>query len=159
MSKVPVHQLPASVVALVEQLIAAGFTFVSATAGNGRWDLCKEGEPTVSAQEAFRSDLAAVAHGINADHVLDITAVRLTRRQSFEDVEIKFTPAGLTAAEQAESTPVAHTLPAHMPKTCRAGAEAVLALGYKPHGHLTFTKGDHSSRTPQGVSVQFSWIP
>lgn len=159
MSKVPVNQLPATVVALVEQLIAAGFTFVSATAGNGRWDLCKEGEPTIGAAEAFRSDLAAVAHGINADNALDITAVRLTRRQSFEDVEVKFTPAGLKAAEQADSTPVVATLPAHMPKTCRAGAEAVLALGYKPHGHLTFTKGDHTSRMPEGVSVHFSWIP
>jgi hypothetical protein len=45
-----------------------------------------------------------------------------------------------------------------MPETCRKAAEAILALGYKPHGHLMFTKGNHSAKMPDGIKVQFGWI-
>lgn len=158
MSKVPVHLLPASVQLLVERLVDAGFSLVNATTGNGRRNLGDNSELTgAEAAEAFQRDLATRAHGFGAD-VLDITSVKLTRRQSFEDVTITFTPEGLKAAEQADSTPAVAALPSHMPATSRQGAEAVLALGYKAHGHLTFTKGDHSTRMPEGVKVQFSWI-
>ncbi len=158
MSKVPVHLLPPSVQTLVEQLVAAGFSLVNATTGNGRRQLGDDSALSADEKERKqRTDIATVAQGFDCD-VLDITRVTLTRRQSFEDVSITFTPSGLKLAEQAESTPVAHVLPSHMPATCRKGAEAVLALGYKPHGHLTFTKGNHGTHASEGVSVQFGWI-
>lgn len=157
MSKVPVHLLPASVQALVEVLVASGFAIVNATTGNGRRNLGDDSTPSAKeAQEAIRRDLASVAQGFDGD-VLDITAVKLTRRQSFEDVTITFTPSGLKAAEEADSTPAVGTLPAHMPAACRKGAEAVLALGYRQQG-LMFTKGNHSAKMPDGIKVQFGWI-
>jgi hypothetical protein len=157
MSKVPVHLLPKSVQTLVEQLVAAGFSLVNATTGNGRRNLGDDGPLRADElQRALQTQLADECHDQSA---LDISAVRLTRRQSFEDVTITFDTAGLKAAGEADSTPVACVLPSHMPATCRKGAEAVLALGYRPHGHLTFIKGNFRTQMPDGIRVQFSWIP
>ncbi len=157
MSKVPVHLLPASVQALVEVLVASGFSIVNATTGNGRRQLGDDSPMSSDeARRAVQTQLADECHGQSA---LGLNHVRFTRRgNQFEDATITFDDDGLKAAEQADSTPVVATLPGHMPDTCRAAAVAILALGYKPHGHLTFTKGNHSNRMPDGISVQFGWI-
>jgi hypothetical protein len=157
MSKVPVHLLPASVQALVEVLVASGFSIVNATTGNGRRQLGDDSKLSDDElKDAVRTQLADECHGQSA---LGLNHVRFTRRgNQFEDATITFDADGLKAAEQADSTPVVATLPGHMPATCRKAAEAILALGYKPHGHLTFTKGDHSTKMPDGIQVQFGWI-
>lgn len=158
MSKVPVNLLPASVQTLVERLTAAGFTVVSATTGNGRRNLGDDSEPTAAERaEATRRDELIVLQDMPLD-VLDITHVRLTRRQSFETCTIEFTPSSLKVSEQADSTPVAVSLPAHWPAACRAGAQAIAALGYSRRGDsLTFIKGNRTTDGPDGISVGFSW--
>ncbi len=157
MSKVPVHLLPASVQTLVEVLINAGFSLVTATTGNGRRTLGDDSPMSADElQHAVQTQLADECHEQSG---LGINHVRFTRRgRHFEDATITFDFDGLEAAEKADSTPVVATLPSHMPETCRKAAEAILALGYKPHGHLTFTKGNHSKTVPDGIKVQFGWI-
>lgn len=157
MSKVPVHLLPASVQTLVEALVAAGFSIVNATTGNGRRNLGDDGPLRDNElQRAAQTQLADECHDTSA---LGLNHVRFTRRGNhFESAVIEFDADRLAAAEKADSTPVVATLPGHMPQTCRKAAEAILALGYKPHGHLTFIKGDHSTKVPNGIEVEFSWI-
>lgn len=157
MSKVPVHLLPAAVQTVVQNLVDAGFTVTAAWTGNRRRQLGDDSplSPT-EAKRAIETQLADECHDQSA---LGLFHVDLRRRNNqFEEATIEFDSDGLKAAEQADSTPVAHTLPGHMPQTCRKGAEAILALGYRPHGHLTFTKGDHSTM-PVGISVRFGWLP
>lgn len=158
MSKVPVHLLPAAVQTVVTKLVEAGFTVTAAWTGNRRRQLGDDSPLSGDeAQRAYETQLADECHGQSA---LGLFHVDLRRRNNqFEQATIEFDSDAVKAAEQADSTPVAHTLPAHMPATCRKGAEAILALGYRPHGHLTFTKGDHSTTMPEGISVQFGWLP
>lgn len=157
MSKVPVpvHLLPESIQSLVALLVSAGFELTHATTGNGRYPLGPIELTDAEQQEAFQRDLASAAQGFDGD-VLDITAVRFAHRRTFEDCTISFTPSDLKLGEDAPSIPVSATLPAHMPAVSRAGAEAILAIGYRPAGHLLFIKGDHT-RVPTGIKVQFSW--
>lgn len=155
MSKVPVHLLPESIQTLAALLVSAGFQLTNATTGNGRYPLGQEELSDEQRAEALQRDLASAAQGFDGD-VLDITAVRFSHRQTFEDCTISFTPADLKLGEDAPSAPVSATLPAHMPAVSRAGAEAILAIGFKPAGHLLFIKGDHT-RVPTGIKVQFGW--
>lgn len=158
MSKVPVHLLPAAVQTVVTKLVEAGFTVTAAWTGNRRRQLGDDSPlSTAEAKRAVETQLADECHGQSA---LGLFHVDLRRRNNqFEEATIEFDSEAVEAAEQAGSAPVAHELPGHMPATCRKGAEAILALGYRPHGHLTFIKGDHSSQMPQGISVRFGWLP
>ena len=157
MSKVPVHLLPDPVQTVVAKLVEAGFTVTAAWKGNRRRALGDDSPLTGDeAKRAVETRLADELHGQSA---LGLCHVDLRRRgNNFEQATIEFDSDALQAAAKADSTPVEHTLPGHMPETCRKGAEAILALGYRPHGHLTFTKGDHTLPMPQGISVEFGWI-
>ena len=128
MSKVPVHLLPKSVQTLVEQLVAAGFSLVNATTGNGRRNLGDDGPLRADElQRALQTQLADECHDQSA---LDISAVRLTRRQSFEDVTITFDTAGLKAAGEADSTPVACVLPSHIRRVAKCRSSSRFSAGF-----------------------------